>query len=98
MHILKRIFFLRCNKKIILIYLLKIGTFKNQDCRPKMVISKTMRKYVKLIFYCNSKINAPHNEHAPCIGYYSIQVTMHYRSVGIFNIKLTAGYYLINQN
>ena len=33
----------------ILIYFLTVATYKDQDCRPKLVISKTVRNIIKYI-------------------------------------------------
>ena len=46
--------FFNCNKKI-WIYFLAVATSKDQDSRPKLVISKYVRKYIKLIFLLQFK-------------------------------------------
>ena len=45
-------------------------TSKDQDGRPKLVINKTMSKYIRISFIVIQKQTHRKNVHAPHIGYY----------------------------
>ena len=64
-----------CNKKLLLLYFLTImATSKDRDSSPKLVFSNSVRKFIRIIFYCNSKISASQNVHVLYIVHYSISI------------------------